>query len=1354
MHKTLGFIVTAISLWRCSSAYPNCKEIEAHSPALRLKRHLFCDYDEDILPTTGKDHIVFIKVSLLPVSVEMNEHSGTLDFHTWLIMSWQDIHLTWNPSEFEGVNTTYVKSDDIWIPDFTVFNSGDFAKDQTGLPSTDCHLQSDGKLQCAAARVFTTHCPTDFTNWPYDKHNCTLHFGSWVHYGETVNLTFGDIYMGEFRENRVWDVEMSNLTSFSETYEKSWDNMFFLHVGLTRNPMRGGMAYVVPAVVIMMITLTILWLDSRSLERIAISGVTFIAHILLVLDLHWTLPESGSPNIPKILIFLEISLILSTCILILTSFLRKIYSLSSPAPAAVIIMTSTVLNSPIGRLVNSEGTLKNEVTLEDGENDRSATKPNKTWQECAIVFEWLALIIFTMTYFILLVVLLPMAPAHPVRRYVGLSNNRVGRRTNGLKRGLVNIMSALRLIALTVIYVSGFVSTDKDISKFDCKKIKDGTPLYKLKRHIFCDYDPKIRPGHGDTNTTVLDVTIYPKFVKFMRWSGSLQVNSWLFIEWYDPSLTWSPKDHDDIDYLPIRKREVWTPELYTIYPSDGDRSSIPDANCKLSHNGKVQCAPAVKYRIPCVSDYTHWPWDVHNCTLQLGAWAHTGGEVTFGNDSGVIIDYYRRTAEWKISLPMMGIIRETSKLSNNVTFPTFAVSVLLTRTKTAFESIYISPVIILTVVTLTILWLRPGSTERLILCCFNLLAHMMIIRHLHYRVPHSGSDVPNILIFYNNSLIFSSVVMILTCWLQKILGWNREVPVWLASRVSLVLTSKVGQVLSINMMDPKESALLQDDADDNSGLVECRPVLPKWENVVTIIGWLSIFSFGFIYLIMCLVLLLNHWIYKLKLQMRGVCYGLSPPTLPSLYRTPVCSICKGNEIYRISIELFFSLSNDQDYLLNSIDFSIRHFFRQSSAISGLVNMMELFKLITFILIYRCRLASTYETDSVCKIIEDNSPEYQLKRHLFCDYDSNIRPAFQGNKTELKMILRLVFADYDAEHNELQLHTRLHISWNDSFLTWNPSVFNGIELIRVKTSEIWKPEIYSLSPKDAEISTIPNSFCVLNKDGKVICRMIRVFIAPCESNYTHWPYDTHKCTIKIGTPTYTSNEVSAGKGKSGIFVRHYDSHPQWKISIGDVRQSNTSSKISKGNNFEIIGVSFLLNRPYTSLKAVMISPVIILTAVTLTTLWLRPGSTERLILSCLNLLGHLLTIRNIHFSLPDTGAIVPNILIFYTNSLILSTIVLALTCWLQSLLEAKREVPIWLARPVAAILASTPGQFFSMGLMEPRAAALLRDDDDSSSLVNSNPRETNWNSVITVIGWISFSCFVFAYVVMCAVLLR
>ncbi|XP_011308124.1 neuronal acetylcholine receptor subunit alpha-5 [Fopius arisanus] len=417
-------------------------------------------------------------------------------------------------------------------------------------------------------------------------------------------------------------------------------------------------------------------------------------------------------------------------------------------------------------------------------------------------------------------------------------------------------MTPSRLIVLILIYVNRFVSAYDYFEDFNCKIIEEDTPLYQLKRHLFCDYDPQIRPGDASKNATEVHITVIPEYVQFMSHSSSMKLHSWLIVHWIDPFLTWKPDERDKIKEIAVRGNEIWFPEVYTMDPSDEDIGRVTDASCRLAYNGAIICIPSITYIVPCVPDYTYWPWDTHNCTLQLGAWGHSDQDITFGEDTGLVIDRYRGTDQWKISLPLMNITTRTSKLSGNATFPIFTVSVLLTRTQTVLKSVFVTPVIILTVMTMTILWLRPGSTERLILCCLNLLGHLLVLRNLHWKVPSTGRTVPNILVFYNNSLILSTLILILSCWLQNLLKSKREVPVWLVSQVSVILTSKVGQVLTINIMDPKGSALLQDDADDNSGLVNSQPKNSNWENVVTVIGWLLLFTFGFTYFIMCLALL------------------------------------------------------------------------------------------------------------------------------------------------------------------------------------------------------------------------------------------------------------------------------------------------------------------------------------------------------------------------------------------------------------------------------------------------------------------------------------------------------------------
>ena len=59
--------------------------------------------------------------------------------------------------------------------------------------------------------------------------------------------------------------------------------------------------YITPAIAMMLLTLIVLWLDSRSTERMAIAGVNLICHMICIFDLHWQLPHNGinPPNIRK-----------------------------------------------------------------------------------------------------------------------------------------------------------------------------------------------------------------------------------------------------------------------------------------------------------------------------------------------------------------------------------------------------------------------------------------------------------------------------------------------------------------------------------------------------------------------------------------------------------------------------------------------------------------------------------------------------------------------------------------------------------------------------------------------------------------------------------------------------------------------------------------------------------------------------------------------------------------------------------------------------------------------------------------------------------------------------------------------
>lgn len=49
-------------------------------------------------------------------------------------------------------------------------------------------IGNTGKVSCIPPCVHTAKCTSDYSRWPFDTQNCSLHLGSWVHSGEDIDF--------------------------------------------------------------------------------------------------------------------------------------------------------------------------------------------------------------------------------------------------------------------------------------------------------------------------------------------------------------------------------------------------------------------------------------------------------------------------------------------------------------------------------------------------------------------------------------------------------------------------------------------------------------------------------------------------------------------------------------------------------------------------------------------------------------------------------------------------------------------------------------------------------------------------------------------------------------------------------------------------------------------------------------------------------------------------------------------------------------------------------------------------------------------------------------------------------------
>lgn len=88
-----------------------------------LKADLFKNYDVNIRPANFNE-TTYLKVGLNVHRVEIDDSESLVTTHSWIEMSWNDNKLKWDPAKYNNVNMLRMSKKEVWMPDFTSYNSG------------------------------------------------------------------------------------------------------------------------------------------------------------------------------------------------------------------------------------------------------------------------------------------------------------------------------------------------------------------------------------------------------------------------------------------------------------------------------------------------------------------------------------------------------------------------------------------------------------------------------------------------------------------------------------------------------------------------------------------------------------------------------------------------------------------------------------------------------------------------------------------------------------------------------------------------------------------------------------------------------------------------------------------------------------------------------------------------------------------------------------------------------------------------------------------------------------------------------------------------------------------------------
>ncbi|ELT90893.1 hypothetical protein CAPTEDRAFT_214558 [Capitella teleta] len=108
--------------------------------------------------------------------------------------------------------------------------------------------------------------------------------------------------------------------------------------------------------------------------------------------------------------------------------------------------------------------------------------------------------------------------------------------------------------------------------------------------------------------------------------------------------------------------------------------------------------------------------------------------------------------------------------------------------------------------------------------------------------------------------------------------------------------------------------------------------------------------------------------------------------------------------------------------------------------------------------------------------------------------------------------MRLITLDLDDAEQTMKTSVWLRITWNDPYMTWDPSEYGGQRYIAIPSDKIWTPDIYNVNTAVATMKSRTTMVSV-KYTGFMFWTPHHEFIVGCVIDAKAYPFDEHTCSM-------------------------------------------------------------------------------------------------------------------------------------------------------------------------------------------------------------------------------------------------
>ncbi|KAK5599615.1 hypothetical protein CRENBAI_018412 [Crenichthys baileyi] len=310
----------------------------------RLINHLFKEkgYNKELRPVEKQQDVVDVYLALtLSNLISLKEVDETLLTNVWIDHAWTDYRLSWNASEFDGIEMLRLPPSMVWLPEIVLENNND-AQFQVAYYS-NVLVDPTGLCYWLPPAIFRSSCSINVNYFPFDWQNCTLKFTSLTYNAKEIKMLLKEdgnethkhtvewivIDPESFTENGEW--EIIHRPAKKNTYKhipmesnKHQDITFYLVI--KRKPLFYIVNIIIPCVLISFLASLVYYLPADSGEKMTLSISVLLAQSVFLLLISQRLPETSMsvPLIVKYLMFIMVlvTIVVLNCVVVLNLHFR------------------------------------------------------------------------------------------------------------------------------------------------------------------------------------------------------------------------------------------------------------------------------------------------------------------------------------------------------------------------------------------------------------------------------------------------------------------------------------------------------------------------------------------------------------------------------------------------------------------------------------------------------------------------------------------------------------------------------------------------------------------------------------------------------------------------------------------------------------------------------------------------------------------------------------------------------------------------------------------------------------------------------------------------------------------------